>query len=131
MPGGDDFRRWYAMRKAMQERGTWKGKEGQPTHKVPSLDLEAGEPRPKVPKPGPIFGIVAQPTPDASPDTAIPPSRASTVPDSLPGTPDSLPALESPATAEGKRNYGLFFWLFMHFFRKRNFNYVRKFTWPS
>lgn len=40
MPGGKDYRKWYAMRKAMQERGTWKGK--QPTHAVP--EQEEGEP---------------------------------------------------------------------------------------
>lgn len=111
MPGGTDFRRWYAMRKRLQQEGKWKGKDI--SHKVPILDLEAGEPAPKNPALGPLFGSVAQPTPDNSPDSVVPPSVADTVPDSNPSTPDSLPPLESPATAEGNRHVH-FTWVFIN-----------------
>lgn len=43
MPGGSKYRQWYAMRKAMQERGTWR-----PKHTVPAQ--EEGEPVPKAPR---------------------------------------------------------------------------------
>lgn len=46
MPGGSKYRQWYAMRSAMQERGTWRG--NQPTHSVP--EREEGEPAPKEPR---------------------------------------------------------------------------------
>lgn len=103
MPGGNDFRKWYAMRKAMQERGTWTGKKP-PPHKVPALDLQSGEPAPKIPREGPLFGRITEPSPDTSPGSAIAPSSAETVPDSNPPTPDSLPELEPPYTAEGNRH---------------------------
>lgn len=45
MPGGSKYRQWYAMRKAMQERGTWKGNA---KHSVPNQ--EEGEPAPKQPR---------------------------------------------------------------------------------
>lgn len=108
MPGGDKFRQWYAARKAMIERGTWRGKDA-PTHKVPALDLQAGEPAPKIPRDGPLFGRISAATSDSSPNSEVAPSVANTVSDSNPDTPDSLPPLESPPTAEGKGNDYWFF----------------------
>lgn len=109
MPGGEDFRRWYAMKKRLQAEGKWKGK--QPTHKVPALDLQAGEPEPKTPRLGSLFERAAEPSSDSSPDSHVAPSIAETVPDSNPDTPESLPPLESPATAEGNRHV-YFTWFF-------------------
>lgn len=45
MPGGEDYRRWYAMRDRLKRAGKWKGKT--PTHSVP--EQEEGEPAPKQP----------------------------------------------------------------------------------
>lgn len=99
MPGGSKYRQWYAMRTRLQQEGKWRGKT--PSHFVPSL--EEGEPRPKEPALGPVFGTVALPTPDASPDNAIPPSQANSVPETPEhaATPESLPELEPPETEEG------------------------------
>nr|WOX03040.1 hypothetical protein [Psittaciform chaphamaparvovirus 4] len=72
MPGGEDIRRWYAMRARLKAAGKWKGK--QPTHSVPAE--EEGEPPAK------------RPTEDD--------------PGEGPSTPDSLPELEGSPTAEGK-----------------------------
>nr|WDQ28110.1 nonstructural protein 3 [Bird parvovirus] len=73
MPGGSNYRQWYAARKAMQERGTWRGRGGQPTHSVPAL--EEGEPPAQQPR--------------------------LEEPEAGPSTPDSLPELENSPTAEG------------------------------
>lgn len=97
MPGGNKYRQWYAMRDRLQKAGKWKGKI--PSHYVP--ELEEGEPRPKEPALGPVFGTVALPTPEQSPDTEIPPSQGSPIPETPGSTPESLPALESPETEEG------------------------------
>nr|WDQ28114.1 hypothetical protein [Bird parvovirus] len=94
MPGGEDYRKWYAMRARLKAAGKWKGKT--PTHFVPQL--EEGEPRPKEPALGPIFERAADPTPESSPNSIVGPSDAETVGES---TPDSLPPLEDSPTAEG------------------------------
>lgn len=104
MPGGDKYRQWYAARAAMKARGVWKGK--QPSHFVP--EWEEGEPRPKEPALGALFERVANPSSDDD-SPPIPPSQGSTVPDSNPSTPDSLPPLESPETAEGTHEWFGFF----------------------
>nr|QTE03742.1 MAG: hypothetical protein [Phoenicopteridae parvo-like hybrid virus] len=74
MPGGSHFRRWYAARNAMRERGTWRGGD-QPTHSVPAT--EEGEP---------------------------PAQRPRTEEPSTSDSPDSLPELENSPTAEGEYN---------------------------
>lgn len=88
MPGGSDFRKWYAMRAAMKAKGKWHGKK--PTHSVP--EQEEGEPEPKRP---------ATETDAAEATTAGPSTGEGAVPSSS-STPDSLPPLEEPPTAEGK-----------------------------
>lgn len=40
MPGGEEYRRWYAMRDRLKKAGKW-------VHRVP--EQEEGEPEPKVP----------------------------------------------------------------------------------
>lgn len=102
MPGGDKYRQWYAMRARLQQEGKWTGK--QPTHKVPFLDIQAGEPEPKTPRLGSLFERAAEPTPDTSPNSEVAPSIASTVRESPSSTPSSLPSLETSPTAEGKLN---------------------------
>lgn len=108
MPGGKDYRRWYAMRKAMQERGKWKGK--QPTHSVPQQ--EEGEPPAKTSKghgwySKTIAGAdLAQSEDDWTPphgwDTGAPyPPQAST---SAADPDDEPPPLEASPTPEGRCN---------------------------
>lgn len=114
MPGGKDYRKWYAMRKSLQERGKWKGK--QPTHSVPQQ--EEGEPPAKQPSKGhgwyaktiagadlaqsedewePPYGWdTGAPYPPAQPST----SAAATAPPAD----DSPPPLESSPTPEGRWN---------------------------
>lgn len=82
MPGGRNYRQWYAARKAMQERGTWRGR-GAPTHSVPAL--EEGEPPAQQPRLETEASVEGSPSAEAAPDT-----------------PDSLPALEDSPTAEGE-----------------------------
>ena len=96
MPGGEDYRRWYAMRQRLMKEGKWKGKA--PTHSVPAQ--EEGEPAPKVPK-APLIWRILEPSDSDSSNSEVPPSQAETVPDSNPTTPDSLPPLEASPTAEG------------------------------
>nr|WGD01533.1 hypothetical protein [Chaphamaparvovirus sp.] len=87
MPGGSKFRQWYAMRKAMQERGTWRGREGErPTHPVPAL--EEGEP--------PAQRARTEGADSVSGSSASPAAASS------PATPESLPELEKSPTAEGE-----------------------------
>lgn len=59
MPGGEDYRRWYAMRARLQKAGKWHGK--QPTHSVP--EREEGEPAPKI-----AATETRSSTPDSLPD---------------------------------------------------------------
>lgn len=78
MPGGEDYRRWYAMRARLIKEGKWK-------HRVPQQ--EEGEPEPKRHEgeedaPGAADSNGGSDAPEAS-------------------TPDSLPPLEDPPTAEG------------------------------
>lgn len=102
------------MRARLRSEGKWYG-DKPPSHKVPALDLQAGEPAPKEPRLGPLFGRIADVTPDTSPGSAVAPSLASTVPESSPETPESLPPLEASPTAEGKLNYGLQCYWLLHF----------------
>lgn len=107
MPGGEDYRRWYAMRDRLKKAGKWHGKDP-PTHKV--LELEEGEPRPKNPKGYKThgyytFGIAAQ---ESSPEgSVVGPSDSEPVPETpgSPETPESLPALEEPPTDEGNEQW--------------------------
>lgn len=97
MPGGSDYRQWYAMKKRLEAVGKWQGKA---SHKV--LSLEEGEPRPKEPRTS-AEPLAADSSSSSSP---IPPSNTETASES---TPDSLPPLESPETAEGKHVSWIFF----------------------
>lgn len=97
MPGGKNYRQWYAMRAKLIAEGKWKGKV--PSHFVPQF--EEGEPRPKQPLRGSLFERAADSTPETSPNSEVPPSQADTIPETPPSTPDSLPPLESPETEEG------------------------------
>lgn len=83
MPGGQNFRQWYAMRARLQREGRWQ-------HSVPAQ--EEGEPPAQRPTPTEYWrtnaGLdVAPNLPERSPS---------------PPTPDSLPELEKSPTAEGK-----------------------------
>nr|WOP79077.1 hypothetical protein [Canary chaphamaparvovirus 2] len=89
MPGGSNFRQWYAARRAMQERGTWRG-NSRPTHSVPAQ--EDGEP----PAQRLRLREGTDPSPDGSPSDPI--AGAS------PETPESLPDLESSPTTEGRHD---------------------------
>lgn len=100
MPGGEDYRRWYAMRDRLKKAGKWHGKNP-PPHYV--LELEEGEPRPKNPKGYKTdgyyqFGIVAH---ESSPEEIVQGTPPEAVPET-PGTPESLPELEGTPTEEGK-----------------------------
>lgn len=90
MPGGTNYRQWYAMRKRLQEQGRWRGREGA-THSVPAQ--EEGEPEPKrheadVPE-----------TPSPSHVSESP--AWSDVTHVSESTPESLPPLEATPTSEG------------------------------
>lgn len=95
MPGGQNFRQWYAMRRAMQQRGTWHGSNA-PTHSVPAL--EEGEPPPQRPRRSGTLQTRADQdsTPEGSPNDPI----AGFTPESSSSS-DSLPPLESSPTSEG------------------------------
>lgn len=101
MPGGDDFRRWYAMRQRLRQAGKWHGKD-KPTHSVPQQ--EEGEPAAKEPKlkdPRSTGATWGGKTP--SPESPFPGNKdVLRVQSKEPETPESLPPLESPPTAEGK-----------------------------
>lgn len=97
MPGGSKYRQWYAMRDRLQREGRWHGRDPV-THAVPQV--EDGEPLPKEPRLGSVFERAAE---ESSPDgSGVGPSSAETVPESAGSTPESLPPLEAPWTAEGK-----------------------------
>lgn len=99
MPGGKNYRQWYAARKSMQERGRWR-------HSVPQQ--EEGEPEAQRPR-------LWWETPNNQLDLA-PPLENSPTPQAgtsgeaagSPGTPDSLPALENSPTEEGNGSFWLF-----------------------
>lgn len=83
MPGGSNFRQWYAMRSRLQREGRWQ-------HRVPQQ--EEGEPPAQRPTPDNYWrtnaGLdIARNLPERSPD---------------PATPESLPSLEASPTAEGE-----------------------------
>lgn len=104
MPGGEDFRRWYAMRNRLKAEGKWQGKKDKPTHSVPAQ--EEGEPSSKEPKLlDPRSTGWTWQTGEPTPESPFPGNKdVLRVPreEAEPETPESLPALESPATAEGK-----------------------------
>lgn len=128
MPGeeGDrariNYRQWYAMRNRLIQAGRWRGAQdlyhNPPGHRVPAL--EEGEPQPRRPRLGPLrdnvtdgepepqFRALAPDTPSSGNDSTPVPGTGlpAAVPESEPSTPDSLPPLESPETAEG--TYGQF-----------------------
>lgn len=103
MPGGNKFRQWYAMRKAMQERGTWHG--NRPTHSVPQL--EEGEPPPRRPRTGTLQLRADE---DTSPSQGDPDSPIKGIPSSSDSssTPESLPSLEASPTPSGNGPQWLF-----------------------
>lgn len=86
MPGGHNFRQWYAMRRAMQERGTWQG-TNRPTHSVPAQ--EEGEPAAQRPR--------LQLRPESSPEEGSPSDPIAGI-----SSDDSPPPLESSPTPEGR-----------------------------
>lgn len=82
MPGGSNYRKWYAMKKSMEKRGKWTGNK-KPTHSVP--EREEGEPAPKEAR---VSAEEEQDTTAAAEEN--------------PATPDSLPELEQSPTPEGR-----------------------------
>lgn len=92
MPGGTNYRQWYAMRKRLQEAGKWHGRP--PTHSVPLQ--EEGEPSSKTPTPEEHWASET-----SSGGSVIQPTQGDPVPESQVSTPESLPDLESPPTTEG------------------------------
>lgn len=105
MPGGSDYRQWYAARKAMQQRGTWRGKhavpaqeEGEPPSKKPELMFPSDWNEPGASSDtGSVFERLAEDS--SSPGSAV--GSSTVVSETSPGTPDSLPPLEDAPTAEG------------------------------
>lgn len=90
MPGGTNYRQWYAMRKAMQQRGTWRGRP--PTHSVPQQ--EEGEPPAQRRREDRWYErtLAGQDLPQPSDeDPGVSSGQES----------DSIPELESSPTAEG------------------------------
>lgn len=93
MPGGEDYRRWYAMRQRLQKEGKW-------THRVPAQ--EEGEPAAKQQKKWwehPHNQLDLGPPLEKSPE---PQSDAAGTSSGTVGTPESLPGLEDSPTAEGE-----------------------------
>lgn len=94
-----NFRQWYAAKKAMQERGTWRGKA---SHTVPQQ--EEGEPSARKPrlwweKPSNELDVAS---PLESPPAAQPTPGTSGGLGREPDSPDSIPALEGSPTEEGE-----------------------------
>lgn len=106
MPGGNEYRKWYAMRNRLQAQGKWKGT----THPVP--EQEEGEPPAKEPRTGGGDG-----TGDSGGD---PGEGTSTLTNyrTASRTPD--PVLDTTPTAEG-RSHGLY-WLYHSTVGERRFS---------
>lgn len=100
MPGGKDYRQWYAARKSMQERGKWK-------HSVPRQ--EEGEPEAQRPR---LWWQIPSNQLDLAPygPAESPTGATGTAGDSPAsgGTEDSIPELEASPTPEGNGTSWLF-----------------------
>lgn len=117
MPGGGSFRQWYAVRDKLKRQGRWQTQEGNP-------ESREGEPTPKRPEGEQryigygknkdhifigskcwvdenVARYRAKPSALHVPPDELNPTPAPEPDISTPGTPDSLPALESSPTDEG------------------------------
>lgn len=117
MPGGKNFRQWYAIKTNLKRQGRWQTSEGQQEEREgePSSKKAEGEPRhigygknkdhifigSKCWVDQNVAKYRAKPSAIHAPPDELDPSTSNNHPVSSPGTPDSLPALESSPTDEG------------------------------